>query len=442
VYPLDGLWKLSWKSFPLKSGTFVVDKHEFKMFDYPCKIIMGNLQNNYCPRFKWPEMVTSIDNPIFQESKHSIPPGTGIMECPGTIVWTTTNKEYGEITWTKLSSTISEEQDDYERKRNHQSCYAGLKASTAKRRAIENFWMQSSITGKAWTFVESILKLQIDDICAIAKDDIVYLTERLLQAQMDFKNQKLPYHVDIAYHQFENLDTIKTSGLLSRSEREQNNIYTNFNGSAFGDGIYCSKNPAKHASYRYGDTTILLARKGKETTQMVHRYHNTANIDAKRDFNTLVLPSHDFCVLKSCCQCVPLFRFHQSLLQRNGYEEKKSFLPKLANFHREVQNLLDKSRNNLGFSKFNPRDRMECSPPLSSEFFKHSQFDKSHFADSHFADKKSHCLVRCTRETSERFVKSPSYFHSISFKVFNLFTTNYRWWQSPSSHKMRSPLSQ
>jgi hypothetical protein len=95
----------------------------------------------------------------------------------------------------------------------------------------------------------------------IAQDDIVFLAERFLRAQKDFNDRKIPCHVDIAYHhtRSENLQTRKTNGLLSRSEREQQNIYSNFNGSIYGDGVYCSTDPGRHAKMRYGDTSILLA---------------------------------------------------------------------------------------------------------------------------------------------------------------------------------------
>ena len=351
LYPLDGVWELSWKSFPAKSSTFVIDKHEFKMFDYPCKILMGDLEDNYCPRFQWPEAVTSSNDPVFQVSTVSIPLGTGATECPSSIVWTTTDQGYGEITWTKLDSKINQEQDRCMRKRNDRPC-TELNPSAEKRRALEKFQMELTIPGKAWTFVESALALQNDYICAIAKDDIVYLTERLLKAQRDFQNRKVPCHVDIAYHhtRFENLDTIKTDGLLSRTEREQHKIYTNFNGSAYGDGIYCSKNPIKHAYSKYGDTTILLARMlGKESNERrPFRYHrNNANVDEKfkEDYNTLVVPTGEFCVLRSCNQCVPLFRFKQSLLLHGVPAETEDFLQNLANFQKKVQNLLDKIFN-------------------------------------------------------------------------------------------------
>mmetsp|Transcript_8137 Transcript_8137/g.24066 ORF Transcript_8137/g.24066 Transcript_8137/m.24066 type:complete len:245 (+) Transcript_8137:40-774(+) len=65
--------------------------------------------------------------------------------------------------------------------------------------------------------------------------------DRLSQAQSDFKLRKIPCHVDVAYHhtRSENLKTIKTNGLLSRSERARYfpGVVAFENGTVYGDGI-------------------------------------------------------------------------------------------------------------------------------------------------------------------------------------------------------------
>lgn len=268
-YPLDGRWEMSWKSYPGDTTTFVVHKHNFKMFEYPCEIKLEGLENNYCPSFQWPVTVISVTNPVFQKSKLAIPPGMKSTEWPTRIEWTTTDLGYGEITWTKTISASSKQSDIRDRKRAHQPLYLSeIETSIKKRRELEEFRMESSIPGKAWGLVEGALSLQTEDIKTkgieiIAQDDIIFLAERFLRAQQDFNERKIPCHVDIAYHhtRSENLQTIQTKGLLSRSEREEQNIYSNYNGSVYGDGIYCSTDPNRYAQVRYGDTTILLARK-------------------------------------------------------------------------------------------------------------------------------------------------------------------------------------
>ena len=341
MYPLDGIWLLTWKSFYLYSSTIVVQNHKLQMFDYACEIKFGPT-DNFFPSFQWPVEVTSIDSPIFQKCKLSFPPNINRTELPNIIGWTISDSEYGEATWTRLNTDIPGIDEILNRKRK--SLAEEAKAAVKKMREEEELQFKSSMYGKAWDLVAECITLssQMEHIDTIAKDDMVYLAERLLMAQEDFQNRKIPSKVDIAYHhtQSSNLETIRTNGLLSRREREERNINSNFNGSARGEGIYCSEDPAKFANQRYGDTTILLARmKGVES-----RAWRSNKCDTSLH--------HHFCVVKSCSQCVPLFKFPSILLGphvRGDNSDAKdgtvNFREKLGCFHQLVQSLLDKIFN-------------------------------------------------------------------------------------------------
>jgi hypothetical protein len=152
-YPLDGRWEMSWKSFPVDTTTFVVHKHNFKIFQYPCEIKLEGPEDNYCPNFsfQWPVAVTSVTNPVFQKSKLAIPPGMKITEWPTRIEWTTTDLQYGVIIWTRANSASSKQSNIRERTRAH---HAENDASIKKRLDLEEFRMKSSIPGKAWDLIE------------------------------------------------------------------------------------------------------------------------------------------------------------------------------------------------------------------------------------------------------------------------------------------------
>ncbi len=343
MHPLDGVWLLTWKSFYQEPAPFVVKNHKFQLFDYPCEIKLG-VTGGYIPSFQWPVQVTSFETPVFQKCKTSIPPDMKQTELPNIIEWIVTgDPQYGEVIWTRLKNS-SEVYGIPERKRK--ALNGEVNTIMKKRREVEELRMKSSIHGKAWELVVESMALSshIEHVDTIAKDDMVYLAERLLMAQEDFKSRNLPYKVDIAYHHTEsiNLESIKTNGLLSRNEREERNIRSKFNGSACGEGIYCSEDPIKFANQRYGDTTILLARmKGVES-----RARNTNSCDTSLH--------HGFCVVKRCIQCVPLFKFPSKFLgtyqrHRRGHLDGEdtilNFRERLGDFHKLVQILLDKIFN-------------------------------------------------------------------------------------------------
>jgi hypothetical protein len=208
--------------------------------------------------------------------------------------------------------------------------------NTIERRELER-------SEKARNLVDGAIPLQTEDINIIAQDDIIRLAKRFLDAQMDFSERNIPIHVDIAYHHTrgENLKTIQSNGLLSHSERKIQNIVSKHNGSVYGDGIYCSSDPMRHAFKHYGDTTILLARmKGVEE----YNRFRFPNKDYK-GYNTLNVSRAEFCVLQNGNQCIPLFRFPSHLLRTRYAWYHLNFLENLFELQEKVQLLLDKIFN-------------------------------------------------------------------------------------------------
>lgn len=179
------------------------------------------------------------------------------------------------------------------------------------------------------------------EILITAFDLLIRMVEQLLSTQKNYETKYAPFHVDIGYHHTssKNLDSIRNNGLLLRRERQQQNITSQFNGDIHGDGIYCASDPILHANQRYGDTTLMLIRiKGIEANSILQQ---------STHYDTLNVSSKGCSVLQSSNQCVPLFKFPSRLLGKPG-----GFDRKLAEFHQEVQGLLDTHFNNGHHTKF------------------------------------------------------------------------------------------
>mmetsp|Transcript_326 Transcript_326/g.920 ORF Transcript_326/g.920 Transcript_326/m.920 type:complete len:570 (+) Transcript_326:710-2419(+) len=130
--------------------------------------------------------------------------------------------------------------------------------------------MYDTVEGKAFLFVERVLeqhrKLSIGDalinsqISPVARDDMTFMCEKLFQEQQTFWSAGKPFRVDIAYHytRSQNMDRIRTDGLMTHAERQANSVTSNYNGSVFGDGVYTGNGP--FAFRGYGDVGLIVAR--------------------------------------------------------------------------------------------------------------------------------------------------------------------------------------
>ena len=231
--------------------------------------------------------------------------------------------------------------------------------------ATSNTQTASSILDKAWQLTSRVIALATKDIKAIATDDIFFLATRLFKAQEEFKTNKVPFRVDIAYHHTEckNLQTIRADGLLSKKERQKNGIASKYNGSKYGDGIYLSNDPIAYK--KFGNTVIMVARLKGST----RAYEDGARFIASNDrdqnpknnnkrssnncsgdgiINTIEVKNGRFCVVEQAKQCLPLYQIPSSNIRRPGFpnEAAKIALWTLADFQLKVQDVIDEILNN------------------------------------------------------------------------------------------------
>jgi hypothetical protein len=215
--------------------------------------------------------------------------------------------------------------------------------------------MLNTAVGKAWKFVEQVLHvhdivqasstssscgdqtMDKSKISIVAVDDMVLMAERLLAAQERFRTYNKPTHVDIGYHytQAGNMDRIEMHGLLTRSEREANQIYTRSNGASLGDGVYTGTNPFAFHKFAQGDVGILVARlKGQSGTLTDQDGVDTA-VSNPGTFSEIVVPG-------SSCQCVALVSFSSSLIDGMATTPGSDLIHK---YHCQLQEVIDEILN-------------------------------------------------------------------------------------------------
>jgi len=121
---------------------------------------------------------------------------------------------------------------------------------------------------KSWNFAVTMLQIHSDavhrvsrqavtrmtmstdgfEFGLVAKDDMMFLMERMLELQLQFLAEGKPTQIDIGFHDTtpENLASIRTEGLLTKAERDSNNVQSHYNGSVFGDGYVTSFDLCMH----------------------------------------------------------------------------------------------------------------------------------------------------------------------------------------------------
>jgi deltex len=207
--------------------------------------------------------------------------------------------------------------------------------------------MMNSVTGRAWKFVEQVMELHKNLACStvqpIAVDDMVYVTERMLLMQQEFRSNGKPTIVDLGYHytDSQNLSTIRSDGLMNRAERRDRNVGATRNrGSLYGHGIYAATNPSAFNG-TYGDVGLLVAR--LYGFQGDHPLVNTA-LGAGND-SLVVFRGYlnEFMVLPSSKQCIPVFQFQGSSIQRFAPDAPGN--ASIYNYHVRLQQLIDYAFN-------------------------------------------------------------------------------------------------
>ena len=268
------------------------------------------------------------------------------------------------------------------------------KSSTKADAKKEHEEMTNNITGKAYLLVQRIVALvenlkslgeysllvTSSSIQTVAVDDLVFLSERLLEQQQDYSKSKnyvlggngvatsarnsIPTYIDIGYHYTDsnNMHHIRTNGLMSKQERTDSNISATSKGAVFGDGIYTANNPSNFSSY--GNIGLVVARL-QGTAVRVPMDMGLARLVSGESpetdsANTIIgdktahgnhWPSSDAChefVLRKASQCLPMVKYDGSLLsQPNG-------LKCIAYLHDELQKIIDDLCNDENAMKSKP----------------------------------------------------------------------------------------
>ena len=111
------------------------------------------------------------------------------------------------------------------------------------RKKQEFEWMKNSHAGRSVLFVDRVLQLLKPHdglIDPVGKDDAVFLAQQMLTLQDEFKADKRPTHVSIGYHYTlkQNLNSIRTDGLLTIEDRSATKNPNKQNRAYFGNGVY------------------------------------------------------------------------------------------------------------------------------------------------------------------------------------------------------------
>jgi deltex-like protein len=205
----------------------------------------------------------------------------------------------------------------------------------AKDRETERKQMMSTVEGRATLFVEKVLEMfdtihvlrapGEKQISPVARDDIVFLTERMLRAQEQFKAEGVDTTVDIGYHYTSevHMNQIRVGGLLTKKDRLHSGSGSHTNGAAFGDGVYTGNNP--FAFRHFGPVGLIVARLKGKCYRRGHHWGNLSgqwgNQSARREYNTIIGRKAAFednayseeVVLTSSAQVIPVARFCSSL---------------------------------------------------------------------------------------------------------------------------------
>jgi deltex len=201
--------------------------------------------------------------------------------------------------------------------------------------------MKGSMAGRSVLLVEKTIRLIEalstinDELEPVGKDDAVFLAEKMLELQATFKKEGKPYHVCIGYHYTpsDNLNSIRTDGLLTVDDRIQAKHTNTKNSAFFGNGLYTATNPL--AFTPYGDVGLLMAvLKGKEEI-IGSRSGPPSALDS--DVNTVIgnkkgnSPFQDEVILKTSSQALPLVKFNTAKIT------DQQFADMIWTLHQQIQ---------------------------------------------------------------------------------------------------------
>ena len=225
--------------------------------------------------------------------------------------------------------------------------------------------MKETMLGKSILLVEHIIQtissystaydtLNAIDIKPVVKDDMVFLMERMLKTQAEYKSLGHKSHLDTGYHYTSkpNMAHIRTNGLMSQKERLSQKIRVGGHGSAFGDGVYTANNPTCFQSY--GELGLLVARLQGASVRVAPFPQPFIKGEDVNDATTIVgnktvrngqwpkLDDYDEVVLKSSFQCVPMIQFNRlNTMKRSDHQL-------ILHLQTVIQRMLNECLNDYG----------------------------------------------------------------------------------------------
>eukprot|EP00985_Skeletonema_marinoi_P004726 scaffold2051_cov139-Skeletonema_marinoi.AAC.10 len=222
-------------------------------------------------------------------------------------------------------------------------------------REREHMLMTESIEGKAVLAVQEIIALaKANSADTITQDDMVFFTENMLRLQQEYVLKGINGHIDVGYHytSSEHIANIRQHGLLTRRDRNDQQLNATFHGSVFGDGIYTANNPDNFSAY--GNTGVLVARLPGKMIRVRGSLPSNTMVDANtivgdkmKDITSQQVDTDNWplngdnheIVMRSSAQCVPMIKYDaRSRKTKKGKEC-------INNMEKGLQDIFDKYFN-------------------------------------------------------------------------------------------------
>lgn len=199
----------------------------------------------------------------------------------------------------------------------------------------------------------------VDYIAPVTREDMFYFCKEMLMLQEEFLKKSINGYIDVGYHYTSSahMANIRQHGLLTKRDRESQQVNSRTSGSVFGDGVYTANNADNFSSY--GNTGVLVARLTGKMVRVARSLLPNTKVDANTiigDKIMIAASTHrqgqsldkdgwplkdDFheIVLRSSAQCLPMISFDSRA--RQSKEGKKC----IKNLEKGLQAIFDKLFN-------------------------------------------------------------------------------------------------
>lgn len=200
----------------------------------------------------------------------------------------------------------------------------------------------------------------VNYIAPVTREDMFYFCKEMLILQEEFlKKKNINGYIDVGYHYTSSahMANIRQHGLLTKKDRQSQQVNTRTSGSVFGDGVYTANNADNFSNY--GNTGVLVARLTGKMVRVARSLLPNTKVDANTiigDKLTIAASTHrqgqsldkdgwplkdDYheIVLRSSAQCLPMISYDSRA--RQSKEGKKC----IKNLEKGLQAIFDKLFN-------------------------------------------------------------------------------------------------